>query len=401
MATVGQRVRYWRLRRGLKQHQFAERVGRSVSWVEKVESGQRTLDRLPMLEKVAEVLGVTVQALTDPVAAERAARTPDAAEVAAIEGALSRYEVILGASVGVDSHPELPNLRRRVHFLDEAFLASGFSRIARDLPKLLMETQIAAGEQPGPESARLLVKTYRVASSTLLKLGADETGWLAADRAMDVAVRSGDLYCLGRATRAVARAMTGLGRIAPSLDALLAVIARMGSEIDAEPDEIAALYGMVLLAAEMSAAKLGDTHTMATMHNEALSLARRRFPAGRMDRETAFSVANVWLHSVSANVRLREAGRALDQAAQIDPTALAALPRERRATLMLDVAEAHYQLGQKAEAGRALLAADRIAPEEARCRPSSQALLTRLINDPGLRVSAELRALAQQAGVQT
>jgi transcriptional regulator with XRE-family HTH domain len=169
---TGERVRYWRVRRGLDRKMLAARVGRSPSWVKSIETGQRELARLPMLEKVAAVLGVTVQALTDPVEAERATRAPDAAEVAAITGALERYEVILGAPFEVAEHPRLPDLARRVNFLDEAFLASRFSSIGRDLPRILIEAQRAVEDQPSREATRVLVKTYRIASSTLLKLGA-------------------------------------------------------------------------------------------------------------------------------------------------------------------------------------------------------------------------------------
>src|SRR3712207_7154080 len=38
------------------RRKFAELCGRSMSWVDKVESGERGLLRLPMLERVAEVL---------------------------------------------------------------------------------------------------------------------------------------------------------------------------------------------------------------------------------------------------------------------------------------------------------------------------------------------------------
>lgn len=57
---IGPRVRQWRLRRGLTRQQFADRVGRSISWLEKIETGERALVRLPMLERVADALGVSV-----------------------------------------------------------------------------------------------------------------------------------------------------------------------------------------------------------------------------------------------------------------------------------------------------------------------------------------------------
>lgn len=399
--NTGSRVRYWRLRRGLTQATLAARVGRTVSWLEKIEGGQRDLARLPMLETVAAALGVTVAALTDPLEAERATRSPDAAEIAAISGALSQYEVILGAPMPADDHPRPAALGRRVRFLDEAFAASAFSAIGRELPRLMIETQRAFEDHPGPETARLLVKTYRVASSTLLKLGADETAWLAADRAVAAAQRSDDLYCLGRATRSVARAMTSLGRTEHALDALLVMAGRMEPELPRVSDEIAALYGMVLLAAEIAAAKFGDAHTARTMHNEAAAVAAARFAGPRHDAETAFGPVNVTLHRVSALVRLGQPGQALEHAGTVDPARLAVLPKERRSTFALDLAAAHDQLGDYDGAVSALLAADHIAPEEARCRPGSKALIATLVADPTRSPSPALRTLARHAGVPT
>lgn len=61
--AIAQRVSYWRIRRGLTQPVFAGRLGRSLSWVKKVEAGDRQLDRLSVLEQVADVLQVDLQLL--------------------------------------------------------------------------------------------------------------------------------------------------------------------------------------------------------------------------------------------------------------------------------------------------------------------------------------------------
>jgi transcriptional regulator with XRE-family HTH domain len=399
-SQIGSQVRYWRLRRGLSLEQFATRVDRSVSWAEKVERGTRSLVRLPMLEQVAEALGITVAALTDPAEARRAASRPDAAEVAAIRGALGRYEVILGAPIEIARAPRLGDVARQVDYLNSAFLASNFSVISRHLPKLIVEAQRAVEHaKDDPVSAvRLLVQTYRVASSTLLKLDANETAWLAADRAVVAAQRVQDLYCLARSTRSVARAMTSLGQTAEALDALLAMIHRMETDVATSPDDTAAMYGMMLLAAEMSAAKLGDAATADTMHDEATRVARERF-SGTHDSATAFGLTNVAIHRVSAYVRLGRGNDALRYAHRIDERAVERLPRERRSSFLLDVAAAHHQVGHYDEAASAVLRADQVAPDEVRCRPTSQTLITNLINQPGRTPSAELRRLARRAGV--
>src|SRR2546423_12925224 len=92
---VGRQVARWRARRGLTRQQFADLCGRSSSWVDKIERGERALLRLPMLERVAEVLNVSVDVLSSPERARLAVATClDAFEVSAIREALQRFDAI-------------------------------------------------------------------------------------------------------------------------------------------------------------------------------------------------------------------------------------------------------------------------------------------------------------------
>src|ERR1700744_2944311 len=60
---VGERIAYHRKRLGLSQVEFAGLIGRSDSWVSQVERGGRAIDRLSVLQKVADVLSVPVDEL--------------------------------------------------------------------------------------------------------------------------------------------------------------------------------------------------------------------------------------------------------------------------------------------------------------------------------------------------
>ena len=66
---VGRRVAYWRNRRKMSQQLFADRLGKSKSWVDKVERGVRRLDRFSIIYEIADVLQLDVQVLMgrDPV----------------------------------------------------------------------------------------------------------------------------------------------------------------------------------------------------------------------------------------------------------------------------------------------------------------------------------------------
>src|SRR3954453_835567 len=162
---IGRRVSYWRSRRGLSRQQFADLVGRSMSWVDKGETSQRGRVRLPMLEAVATALQVDIAAITDDEVARAAARGPDAVEVRAIRAALGSYQAIIGGGEPVD----LTQLQSQVDYSCSAGRSAHFSTIGRILPKLIIEAQTAADRLTGPcrlAATRCLVMVYRLASAS-------------------------------------------------------------------------------------------------------------------------------------------------------------------------------------------------------------------------------------------
>lgn len=56
---VGRRLATARRRRGLSQLQFADLIGRSESWVSKVETGAMRLDGVSLARSIAQLLGVS------------------------------------------------------------------------------------------------------------------------------------------------------------------------------------------------------------------------------------------------------------------------------------------------------------------------------------------------------
>ncbi|MFI7080669.1 helix-turn-helix domain-containing protein [Micromonospora sp. NPDC049903] len=92
---IGRRVAYLRARRNLSQQTFADRLGKSKSWVDKVERGVRSLERLSVIRDIATVLRVDAATLLG-----RDVEPADAVErhegVARISAAMSTYEMALG-----------------------------------------------------------------------------------------------------------------------------------------------------------------------------------------------------------------------------------------------------------------------------------------------------------------
>jgi transcriptional regulator with XRE-family HTH domain len=87
-------VLYWMQRRGQTRKIFADRMGKSLSWVDKIRAGDRQLDRLTVLRQIASVLDIPLAVLVDPEEAERQRTCPDDREIDAIRHALRRYDAI-------------------------------------------------------------------------------------------------------------------------------------------------------------------------------------------------------------------------------------------------------------------------------------------------------------------
>ncbi|MFD1147877.1 helix-turn-helix domain-containing protein [Saccharothrix hoggarensis] len=395
---IGKRVRYWRLRRNLGRKQFADMIGRSTSWLDKVESGERSLARIPVIELVADALAIDPSVLTDAPAAARAADRVDAAEVSAIRAALGRYPGLAAA----DTKPAgVAQLARQADYIEHAWTSSHFTTVAQHLPKLLEAAQRAALAAPPAgqvDAYRVLIAAYRLASSMLLKFESHDVAWLAADRAMHTALAVDDTWSQARATRSVARAMSAARQRTEAVETLLSMSDRMRPEVPKHPTSLLSLHGMLHLAAAITAAEQEDTSLALSMHQEATQAAER------MERHydthhTHFGRANVAIHRVAALVRLYEAGAALNFAATIPSSALNELPPERRANHLLDLTEANARCGNFVEATRALAQAERTAPQEVRSRPLAHGLLRMLLSNTTGEPARMVKQMAERAGV--
>ncbi|GGP53316.1 helix-turn-helix domain-containing protein [Saccharothrix coeruleofusca] len=395
---IGQRVRYWRLRRNLGRKQFADMIGRSTSWLDKVETGERNLARLPVIELVAEALMIDPSALTDAPAAARTAQCVDAVEVSAIRAALGKYPELDRRPVEAIS---LIQVARQADYLDHAWASSHFTTVAQHLPKLMEAARSAVATVPAVElvdAHRVLVTAYRLASSMLLKFESHHIAWLAADRAMQAAMAVDDTWSLARATRSVARSMTACRQRSEAVEALLNMADRMRPELSKQAGSLLSLYGMLHLAASITAAKQEDAALALDMHHEA-ERAARSMGEHYATHHTHFGRTNVAIHRVAALVRLGEAKPALRFAEKIPQDAITALPPERRANFLLDLTEANARCGNYREASRSLGQAERAAPQEVRCRPLAHGLLRLLLANTSGEPGRMVRQVAQRAGV--
>ncbi|MGB2569552.1 helix-turn-helix domain-containing protein [Micromonospora citrea] len=401
---IGRRVAYWRGRRKMSQQVFADRLGKSKSWVDKVERGVRRLDKFSVLYEIADILQVDVQLLLgkDPERRTDALNCIDQIEVQEIRAALERYDSMSAYFDAAPYPPPLADMRKAVNHAWLTYQYGRYGMLTRALPKLLRDAQAAdagyGGEQ-AKEAAHLLGQVYQIASSVLRKLGECDLAWLAADRSMAVAQRADDQLLAGVATTRVCNALVAMGRARPALELNVTIANRLapGGMNDAGPERLS-VYGMLLLQGAMAAARIGDSATVDDLFNGAHEAATM-LGSDQNHYWTSFGPTNLELHRAAAAIELGDGGRAVDIHQRIPEPAFNALLPERRAHHLLDIARGYAQIGDVANAGEMLLRGDRLAPSEIRCRPIAHEVMSDVLRRTRGAPPPPIAELAEHMGV--
>jgi transcriptional regulator with XRE-family HTH domain len=368
---VGERIRAYRRRRGLSQASLAHLIGRSESWLSQVERSILPVENLGVLIKLAEVLRVDVRVLTGVPFYLAPDGGVELTEVDAIRTALSSYsdiEALFDPNRFEMPPASLADLRKEVDTAWQLRQASRYRELGRKLPGLLTLTEAAARHYEGDDRLRtygLLGEVYQVTRAMLRKLGETEYAWIAGDRAIQAARMAGSLLDVAVGARALGLVFMAEGRLRQANTVVMTGVRGLESYLGKGDSRHWSVWGALLLVAALIAARKGDGSAVTEYMREA-SRAARYLGSDRNDLRTAFGPTNVAIHRVSVAVELGDAGTALREGNNVD---LAGLPedfRERRSTLLIEVARARAQQRDRAAAVLHLLEAEAIAPEEVR-----------------------------------
>jgi transcriptional regulator with XRE-family HTH domain len=361
--TIGQRVAWYRARRGLTQEVLAGMVGRTTDWLGKIENGRANLERLSVIKSLADALDVTVgDLLGEPSVMDW---TPDASTrtVTLLREALMSYPA-LALPVAATTPPTVNELRGQVEEVWSAYQASRFAFATTQLPKVIAGAKAAVrnGDTSDSrrEAQRMLALAYHAASATLSKVGEADLAWIAADRGLTCAEDSEDAMVLGSLLRSVTHALLANGRY----DDAASMASRAADRLDAEslPDNALrwSLVGSLHLVGAMAAARADDAREARAF------LARARQAGQQLGHDgnhawTAFGPTNVAVHDLSVAMELGDLQAASALAPRIDARAL---PVERRVRHALEVAKVYAMTGRDDEGLAVVLHAERDAPEQ-------------------------------------
>ncbi|ROO52334.1 transcriptional regulator with XRE-family HTH domain [Micromonospora sp. Llam0] len=375
---IGRRIAQLRARRGLTQQVFADRIGKSHSWVDKVERGIRSLDRISVVHTVAAVLGVTPETILAPTTGrpEPATDTTSAA-VEHLRAALARYDT----PTPDQPTPPVEDLHRRIQYAWTAYQHAHYPQLLRTLPDLLTHTRHATTGD-APDAAYLLTRVYRLTAHLLTKLDEPHLAWLAADRA----ITNANGHPRHTAAAAIAHAQTLRALHRPTLArraALTAVpLIDPGTTDHPAPDD-QALAGTLLIEAALAAATGNDPATAHQLTDRAARHAVASHDQRRPDHgdiTTGFGPTAVVLARAQVAAALGDPHQAITHHQHATAGhGWRELPAEHRAAHLIDITRAYLDTGDPTAATRAVVAADQIAPAETRTRPVAHAVVGTLL----------------------
>ena len=392
--ALGRKIAAERHRRGLSQPELARLVGRSVAWVSQVERGVRRIDRMSVLESLAEALDLPL--------AELAAEAPIVAAVTEESPAAGKLRLVLSgvhslrAMLNGHSSPGLDDLRARSAKAWELTHSGRYADLTDLLRALIPDLETAARALPGEQRSEvfeLMAAAYQACSAALDKLGEPEAAWIAADRAMGSAERAGNPLLVAAGAFRLVFVFMSARHYAQAEETARTAADALWHLADEGSPEAMSLWGALTLQRAITAARTGDADP-AYAHLERASAMAARLGPGRNDFNTEFGPANVALFEIAVAVELGDAGRALRAAAAVDTASLSA---ERQARMLIDVAGAHAQRRQVDQAVAVLRQAEDITPEQVRGHYLARQIVSDLLtmqDPPG----ADLHALAVRLG---
>ena len=415
--TLGQRIAHHRRRRGLSQVRFAELLDRSESWVSQVERGTRTIDRLSVLGEVARVLDVPANELL-PGSFLPADGDREHPSVRAVRLALSGHPAL---AVLLDSSPEAISqsadaITELLGRLDEAPTspaelearadeawnlahASRFTDLGELLLVLIPQAELAAHRLAGkPQQAAFaaLARIYQAAAAIMAKLRETDIAWVAAERAIAAAERSGDPLLAAAGDFRLAHVFLSGDQLSQAERVVNVATAALAPRVrDDSPSPLLSVWGALHLVGAVVASRQERPETALANMRRAQEAADR-LGEDRDDFGTEFGPTNVALHAVAVAVELGDAGTALRRAAAIDASGLST---ERRARFLVDVARAHHQRRQGREVLQRLQEAYDLTPEQVEGHPDVREMVRDLVQDEGQRIDPDLRRLAQRVAV--
>ncbi|MFJ4917638.1 helix-turn-helix domain-containing protein [Streptomyces sp. NPDC088726] len=400
--AFGQRVQKFRKERGRTQAEFAASLGKTSSWLSQVERGVQPVQRMDLLQQIADELGVSVQQLRPHVPADGPSQAPTAQSLSndldETRRLLSGHPALRTLLAGHDDSGTVRTLELLKGDVDDlwelthAGQLAQVSTLAVQLLPGLERTVRTASDEEQPELYLLLSRAYQALSAAFVRQDEADAAWVAADRAVLTAERSGDplnvCASVFRMVQAFVR-LRSLGQAEHAAQTAINALEEQGSQSPTTLSVLGSLHLALALVRARASARTEAKEEIAKARGIAAQLGQNR-----NDFNLEFGPINVEIQAVSTAVDLGDAGEALDIGLTIDAGELSP---ERQGRLLMDLGRAHAQRRHGGEALDCLLRAEAIAPEIIQTHQAARAAIRELVLVAGPNASRELLELAERA----
>ncbi len=398
--TIGERIAFYRKRRGYTQEVLAGLVGRSTDWLAKAESGRRKPPRIDMLAELARVLRVPLGDLVGQSVLMEDEKHQD--DVPAVRDALMSPRRLSRLLFGPEAEAQLPVPAPVARLVEERwndYQGGRLGTVIAALPALLqsaqeLEDRAARSAEERRTCWAVSARTHHLAATTLAKIGESDLSWLAAERAMRAADESGDPLVLASAARSGTHALLANGRYGDAMELGNTTSVWLSARVEESDPAALSLLGMIHLRAAIAAARHQDRATAVSLLDRAEALADR-LGSDENYWQTSFGPTNVVLHRLSAELDLDNVAYVVERG----DIAVDHMPSERAVSHRIDYARALSLAGRGDDAFTELRTAERTSPQLVRNNPRVRDTLRDLIKQSpvtGGSRSSEVFAMAQR-----
>ncbi|MGY2060435.1 helix-turn-helix domain-containing protein, partial [Nocardia gipuzkoensis] len=184
--SVGQRLRIRRRQRGLPRRVVANLVGRSEEWLRLIESGQRALNNIEVLIRLAEVLRIDDPAELIGWPTGKLSSEHVGEDFHSLRAVLLGYPALREQSDCAGTSCDHALARSKLGECRQIWDRSPqrYSQLAHALPAVVGAVRAAYWRQPDREISELLVAAYQMSRDVLAACGDHALAGTVADRAM-------------------------------------------------------------------------------------------------------------------------------------------------------------------------------------------------------------------------
>jgi transcriptional regulator with XRE-family HTH domain len=380
----------------LTQEQCAQLKGCTASAWRKWENGERQVSAFSDWIEIARILRVQdLYRLTGLPVGDLPEEPTEHDTVPAIREAMVSFNPTLAGA------PDVKRLDAEVSTAWDIWQERRpFAQIGSMLPALITEVRATIPVVDGTERDSLLRTAsmlYFLTRGFTKRVGAHDVSLLAADRAMQAAIKADDLDY--RAASA-----WNLGMILID-QAQAGVVLKVASDATAELEPVLAdgglarmgIFGALQLLRAMQFARLGDEHGVASALDVADAVATKL--GDRNDFRTMFGPTNAGIVRVWVAVEMSKPGEAIRIAQHLDVTVLPSV--ERRFAYYLALARAYTIRAEDVAAMHMLLQAEKESAEELWINLEARAVARELLRRETPLTRRELRPLADRMHLLT